>query len=244
MTRRIRAVVGAHALRPCCAAGLERAGSRAWMPDRRAIGSMIPRRRSRDPLAITVAPALIERRFRKLRKAYRRLTDGASMRDCHAIRRQVKKLRYAVESFDAIYGKPAEPFERRLRRLQDDLGRHQDACVLERVLLSLASDPPRGCPPRTLFLMGRFAQQCCADREQARARIDKRWRQIRGRWKTLRSSLEDLRDRSSPTDTTKGDGAALPASAAVGVNAQSLSTPSPAHSPPGPHLASPYADHA
>jgi CHAD domain-containing protein len=68
------------------------------------------------------APLLLGSRYKQFRKAAGRLTAESSMEDYHAVRGRTKKLRYAVESVGAIYGKPADALLRSLRRLQDPLG--------------------------------------------------------------------------------------------------------------------------
>lgn len=145
-------------------------------------------------LAVTVTPALIGQRMRKLRATYRGLTDHATSQDYHALRREARSLRYALESVAAIYGKPAERLVRRLRRWQYDLGRYHDASIMAQVLLQFLSDPPQALSARTLFLMGRFAQCCDDTAADARGRAATSWRKVRRRWKALPPSLKHAHD--------------------------------------------------
>jgi CHAD domain-containing protein len=148
--------------------------------------------------------------FRKLQKAFRRLNEESSWEDYHAARGRAKKLRYAIESVASMYGKPAERMLRRVRRLQDELGSQQDAHVIEQRLLNLASAPAIQLPPRTLFLMGRFAQQCAGTGAEARKRLGRKWRKVRGRrWKDLRSQVHASRDRATPADANAEGGPAV-----------------------------------
>src|SRR5258708_28894023 len=66
-------------------------------------------------------PDMIRRRYRKVRKGADALTSESSMEAYHAVRGQVKKLRYALEAVAVIYGKPAEDMLRALRSWQDKL---------------------------------------------------------------------------------------------------------------------------
>jgi hypothetical protein len=142
-------------------------------------------------------------RFRKLRKAFRGLTEHASMEDYHAVRGRAKKLRYAIESVAVMYGKPADEMLRTLRRLQDRLGIQQDAHVAKNRLLALAAAPPKGLPSETLFVMGRLAERHSAAAASARKGVAKVWRKVRGRrWKALRLKLEELRDRARVSHET------------------------------------------
>jgi triphosphatase len=191
-----RAKARSHMLR-----SLDSNSTRKWLDDsmtRLAQPSSSPASRN-DALALAVAPGLLDGGFRKLQKAFRRLNKDSSWEDYHATRGRAKKLRYAIESVAPMYGKPAERMLRRIRRLQDELGNQQDAHVIEQRLLNLASAPAIDLPPRTLFLMGRFAQRCSGTGADARRRLGKKWRRVRGRrWKELRSQAHELRDGATP----------------------------------------------
>jgi triphosphatase len=149
-------------------------------------------------LALRAAPELIGRRYRKLRKRAERLDADSSMDEFHEVRGQVKKLRYALEAVADLYGKPADEMLRALRRWQEKLGMQQDAAVASIRLITLASAPPPGIPPETLFLMGRLAQQQCGAALRARKRHTKSYKKIRGTWKTLRLKFRDSAARSAP----------------------------------------------
>jgi CHAD domain-containing protein len=146
---------------------------------------------SSPELALRVAPELVRRRYRKLRKRADRLTLDSSMDEFHEVRGQVKKLRYALEAVAVIYGKPASEMLGALCRWQEKLGVQQDAAVASVRLNALASAPPKGIPPDTLFLMGRLAQHHAGEALRARKRYAKGYRRIRGQWKTLRMKLRD-----------------------------------------------------
>jgi triphosphatase len=148
----------------------------------------------KEAMGVAVAPELIRSRFRKLRKAVRGLAPDASVDDYHSVRRRVKKLRYAIESVAAIYGKPADEMLKALRRLQDRLGLLQDVYLMRNRLLALAAEPPKSFSSQTVFLMGRLAERRCSAASDPRKQIEKAWSKARGRrWKALRAKLEDLR---------------------------------------------------
>jgi triphosphatase len=146
---------------------------------------------SSPELALHVAPELVRRRYRKLRKRADQLTLDSSMDEFHQVRGQVKKLRYALEAVAVIYGKPASEMLRALCRWQEKLGVQHDAAVASVRLNALASAPPKGIPPDTLFLMGRLAQHHAGEALRARKRYAKGYRRIRGKWKTLRMKFRD-----------------------------------------------------
>jgi triphosphatase len=142
--------------------------------------------------ALDVAPEMIRQRYRKVRKGADLLKLNSSAEEYHAVRGRVKKLRYALEAVAVIYGKPADEMLRALRRWQEKLGVQQDAAVASRRLQTLASAPPKGFPPETLFLMGRFAEHYAGAAVRARKQYAKGYRKTRGRWKRLRMKLENL----------------------------------------------------
>jgi triphosphatase len=146
---------------------------------------------SSPELALNVAPELIRRRYRKVRKGADLLAADSSMEAYHEVRGHVKKLRYALEAVAVIYGKPADEMLRTLRRWQEKLGVQQDAAVASRRLKALASAPPKGIPPETLFLMGRLAEHYVSAAVRARKLYAKGYRKVRGRWKRLRMKFED-----------------------------------------------------
>jgi triphosphatase len=162
---------------------------------------------SSPELALNVAPELIRRRYRKVRKGADLLTSDSSMEAYHAVRGHVKKLRYALEAVAVIYGKPADEMLRAMRRWQDKLGVQQDAAVAGRRLKALASAPPKRIPPETLFLMGRLAEHYASAAVRARKLNPKGYRKVRGRWKRLRMRFEDsaVNDASKLPDSRPHD---------------------------------------
>ena len=147
--------------------------------------------------AMSVMPERVRLRFRKLRKAVRRLGAKASMEEYHDVRRRAKQLRYAIESGAAMFGKPADDALKALRRMQDKLGTQQDAYMAKERLSVLAADLASGLPPDTLFLMGRLAEYHAGVTTQARRNLARSWRKVRGRrWKALRARLGELSARA------------------------------------------------
>jgi len=185
-------------------AELDAASTQRWMDRllRDLAHPPISRKPDSEAAAIAVAPDLIRDRYRKVRKAAKRLTDQASVDQFHRVRGRGKKLRYAIESVAALYGRPAEELLRALRRFQDKLGAQQDGHVAQSRLLALAKEPPEGFSPQTVFVMGRLAERHGAAALQARARVWKTFAKVRGRrWKRLWTKLEEMR--APPPQTTR-----------------------------------------
>jgi CHAD domain-containing protein len=145
--------------------------------------------------AMVVMPQRVRRRFRKLRKSVGKLRPKSSMEDYHLVRRRAKQLRYATECGAVMFGKPADDMLKALRRMQDKLGAHQDACMAQNRLAAIAADPASGLPPTTLFLMGRLAEHYAQVTGDTRSTLGRSWRKVRGkRWKALRARLGALHD--------------------------------------------------
>jgi CHAD domain-containing protein len=144
--------------------------------------------------AVVVIPALLRSRYKKLRKAIRRLRPDSSAEERHAVRGKVKKLRYAVEPAAALYGKPAAALLRTLRRIQDHLGQEHDSHMTQERLRALSRRPIRGVTPAGVFLLGRMAERHAPVNGSARdAHTESRMnRQLRKRWKRLRRTLESV----------------------------------------------------
>jgi CHAD domain-containing protein len=155
-------------------------------------------------LVLKAAPELIRRRYRKLRKGADLLTTDSSMEAYHAVRGRVKKLRYALEAVAVIYGKPADAMLRALRRWQEKLGVQQDAAVANRRLRAIASAPPQGIPPETMFLMGRLVEHYASTAMRARKLSGRGYGKVRGRWKRLRENFKESAANDAPKIPNSG----------------------------------------
>ena len=72
--------------------------------------------------------------FKKLRRAVKALSGHPSADDLHEIRIKVKRARYAAELVGADAGGRGQRFIDQAKKIQDILGEHQDAVVLEEYL--------------------------------------------------------------------------------------------------------------
>ena len=85
----------------------------------------------------TVAPAVLDRRRKKVRKRSRHFGRLPAHRR-HRLRIAVKKLRYTIELLDSLYAeRDARPFIKRLKRVQDDLGKANDVRVAYSLVIEL-----------------------------------------------------------------------------------------------------------
>jgi CHAD domain-containing protein len=154
--------------------------------------------------AVSVLPERIRTRFRKLRKEVRKLDARSEMHEYHSVRRRAKQLRYAIESGAGLFAKPADEMLKQLRRLQDQLGAHQDADMAKNRLAALAMEDLQ-LPPQTLFLMGRLAEHHVGETREARKTLARAWRKVNGkRWRALRSRMQELSDTAALVQLAAG----------------------------------------
>jgi CHAD domain-containing protein len=153
-------------------------------------------RRGRSPAPtrpiVESAPELVRRRYRKVRRAASKITRDSPPEEFHDLRKSGKRLRYALEPLQGIYGKPSEKMVELLKAIQDDLGDHQDLVVAAELMedLGTAGD----LPPRAVFSMGSIAGRYTSEAAEMRAGFlgSRRLRALRRDrpWKRLRKAIK------------------------------------------------------
>jgi triphosphatase len=167
--------------------------------------------------ARAAAPELIESRFRRFRKAARRIEPHSPPSDYHRLRIRAKRLRYALEFLADLYPANTRPMIKRLVALQDLLGLHQDGDVAIARLRQIVADRGEALPPATVFAMGEIAERYRRYGAELRARFPSVYARVKGkRWKALRREIDEQR----PWDGT-------------GARAGSASVTEPAEASPG-----------
>ena len=155
-----------------------------------------------EPITL-VAPALIARRFRKWRKAARRLDAYSSPEAFHDARKKGKRLRYTLEFVSEIYGEPIQELVGPLKVLQDDLGDHQDAVVAAGYLSEIGTKSGGMRVSRGVaFTTGVYSERCAREARDLRftlpdsdpLRAMKKGKQ----WKEFEKVLEDRRGLDVP----------------------------------------------
>ena len=142
---------------------------------------------------LEAAPDLVRRRYKRVRKDVDGLTEDSPPEEFHDLRKKGRRLRYALEPLQEIYGKPAKRMVKLLKTVQDDLGDHQDLVVAAELMeeMGVAGD----LPPRAVFSMGSMAGRYTRDTAQMRAGFleSKPFRALRrGKpWKRLRKEMKE-----------------------------------------------------
>jgi CHAD domain-containing protein len=143
----------------------------------------------RSPI-LEVAPGLIEKRYRRLRKQAAAIGPGSPPEAYHLLRIDGKKLRYALEFLGPIYGRVAIDFAARVTALQDVLGLHQDAYVAIEMLEGMAAAQGRRLSSATLLTMGAIAERYRQDAVNLRGQFPAVWKPLTGKeWDRLERAL-------------------------------------------------------
>jgi CHAD domain-containing protein len=120
-----------------------------------------------------VAPAILDKRHARAMKLGRKIRK-LDAEGLHALRKELKKLRYAADILDPIYpGKQVEAYIRTLKQLQDTFGSLNDAAMAEDYLAGDAA-PGRAVPAAQRavgWVLGTLAVKVAEDRP----RLSERW---------------------------------------------------------------------
>jgi CHAD domain-containing protein len=153
-------------------------------PTRRSRAGRIP--------ALVAGPDLVGDRFRRVVKLGRRLDGTSPPERFHRLRIRCKQLRYAIEFHSPLYGDDAQRMIRRMVRLQDLLGAHQDAEVAHERLRELVESEQDRLPPKTLFVVGRLAERYAMEAVRLRREFPDEFARVgRKDWKRLRQTMAD-----------------------------------------------------
>jgi len=121
-------------------------------------------------------PGIAAAEFAKLRKAVKKLPQHPNADDLHAVRIKVKRARYATELAQPMVARPGERFIKTAKRLQDILGEHQDAVVVE-AYLRRANDRTQAAQT----LAQQLRKQQGKRQDQALAAFTEQWPKIKRR---------------------------------------------------------------
>ena len=149
------------------------------------------------------APALISDRYRKWRKAAKRLDETSSPEAFHDVRKKGKRLRYTLEFVSEVYGRSVQKLVKPLKAQQDDLGDHQDAVVTAAYLRELGTTTGQARVPRGVaFTMGVYAERCTREAKDLRSDVpgSKPFLTLtKGKkWKKFEKVLESRREANIP----------------------------------------------
>jgi triphosphatase len=107
-----------------------------------------------DEPAAVAGRGLLRRRYRKWRKLADAIDDASAPEEYHELRKEGKRLRYALEFFAEVYGEDVTGrLIKPLKTFQDDLGLHQDDLVAAEWLRGMVTESRR-FPSKAAFFVG------------------------------------------------------------------------------------------
>ncbi len=142
-----------------------------------------------------VAPDLLRPHVRAVVRAGRRLGPEAEAAELHRLRVRTKRLRYALETLRSLGDRSTRELLGRLERLQDTLGKGQDAVTAIAWLREVAAT--RGRPASALLPAGALIQALARRVQKQRRRALKAWRRLE-RTRLLDGVLKELAAAGSP----------------------------------------------
>jgi len=145
---------------------------------------------AREVPALVVAPSLLTRAHRRVVRDGRRIRPDTDPQRYHDLRIRCKQLRYALEFHMPLYGAHARQVIRRLVRLQNLLGRHQDADVAVHWLREEVMGERSAVPRATAFVVGRLVERYTVQAAELRSGFPDAFALLSGkRWKRLQSAM-------------------------------------------------------
>ena len=143
----------------------------AWTESGREQRPLVGDKRLRRKLS-TIAPDLLDRLTRKVRKRGRAVSANASPEALHPLRKSLKKLRYGIEFLASLYpGKSVKRFVKRLEAPQQTLGVINDGAMATRLAEGLA----RGGHLELGVLVGALALSREKQSRKAMRKLGKQW---------------------------------------------------------------------
>jgi len=203
-----------------------------------------PPPKTESPEIHRYAEPILARRFRRLRTDGKRLTDASPAVEYHELRIRGKRLRYSLEVFGELYGRPAERATAALKALQDMLGDHQDAEVGIERLHAIIRAHGRELPPETLVAVGQLIERYRQQEGALRADFPRDFERVLDRWRPLaRVAAEAARPKpereraESPVSTPSAPATEVEApgpTPAPTVHPSESAAPPPRPTPPSP----------
>ena len=132
------------------------------------------------------APRRLRRAFRQFSKRADGLHQSSPAIDFHQARIRAKRLRYAVEFFESVYGKSARRLTKTATDLQDLLGEHQDGIVSTQHIHEAIQTVAATWPAETSLALGQVVQHEAPRGEKLRRQFKPVYRDVTDAWRRLR----------------------------------------------------------
>lgn len=140
-----------------------------------------------EPAIGELAPRILEERYAQFRKASRHLTPKSAPLELHKARRRARRLRFATEFVDELYGDPAEALIDATADLQDLFGAHQDCYAA----IELRRRVSRLLSAQALTLAHELDKQDLERAKSLRKSAPDAVKRVKKRWKALESTMRN-----------------------------------------------------
>jgi CHAD domain-containing protein len=154
----------------------------------RGLDEVAPETADDVPLA-TDAPRRLKRAYGKFRQRADQLTPSSPPPAFHRTRIAAKRLRYAAEFLEPLYGKPARRVVDSATAMQDLLGDHQDGVVDAEHIQTAVADAAHAWPAETVLALGRIVQWDAQHGETIRRGFKPMYRDVKADWRRLRNNF-------------------------------------------------------
>lgn len=142
---------------------------------------------------LTAAPGLIRRCRRRVLQSGHDLRPDTPPAVYHELRIHGKRLRYALEFLEGVYGPLVRNLIDILVEMQDQLGLLQDARVSVQTLRAITEERPAGFTGNTWVALGELIQLYEGRSSNLRHGIPRLLRRLEGkRWRALRRAMKKL----------------------------------------------------
>ena len=148
-----------------------------------------------------LAPKLVRSIIRASLRAGSRLTPESPPTAFHRLRVHLKRLRYALEMLDQLSGRRTAKAVKRLRRMQDELGVHQDLVNTGAWIRQLARAQHQA---ETLLAAGALLQFISERRVKIAARALRQWKKIEHS-RILNKALDEIAEFAQISGTPTPD---------------------------------------
>ncbi len=131
--------------------------------------------------AVALAAETIAKAHHKLTKRGDKAGAEPLPEELHAVRIRAKRLRYGLEQFGMLAGKPARRAAARLAELQDVLGAYNDSVTAAGFVRSYVDGLGKTASPAALLALGAVVSAEIGRGEKLRRKFAKVWRRLRGK---------------------------------------------------------------
>ena len=136
------------------------------------------------------AAPILRKRFRQVRRDGGAISPDSAPTEYHALRIRAKRMRYSLELFGELFGRPAGRMTSVVKTLQDLLGEHQDAEVALHRLREMVVKHRAGLPAETLVAIGELRERHRVEAHALRSQFPEAFAAFLQTWRPLKRVIQ------------------------------------------------------